>query len=159
MDILGELAAFSCRVKVTPKMEVAYFPDMFPTCNNRHHNWAAKAKWTQSETACTSCLKCRDRSIMEKLWKEKMGYKCFRRACLLPYCFTLNMEAGSSSLAVVRTWNHSGVRYNKQILWIKSGCYNKPREILSADVARMRAWRIGLSRFDQSISPYLCYCL
>jgi len=44
--------------------------------------------------------------------------------------------------------------YNKQFLSIKSGCYNEHRcynergEILSADVARACAWRVGPSLFD-----------
>jgi hypothetical protein len=49
---------------------------------------------------------------------------------------------------------YSGVCYNEQFLSIKSGCYSEHRcynergGILSADVARAYAWRIGPSRFD-----------
>jgi len=44
--------------------------------------------------------------------------------------------------------------YNEQCLSIKSGCYNEHRfynergGILSADVARACAWRVGPCRFD-----------
>jgi len=38
--------------------------------------------------------------------------------------------------------------YNEQFLSMKSGCYNKRGGIVSADVARAWAWRVGPSRFD-----------
>jgi len=38
--------------------------------------------------------------------------------------------------------------YNEQFLSIKSGCYNERGGILSADVARAFARRVGPSRFD-----------
>jgi len=38
--------------------------------------------------------------------------------------------------------------YNEQFLSIKSGCYNERGGILSADVGRECARRVGASRFD-----------
>jgi len=38
--------------------------------------------------------------------------------------------------------------YNEQILSIKSGCYNERGEIISVDIARACARRVGPSRFD-----------
>jgi len=38
--------------------------------------------------------------------------------------------------------------YNEQFLSINTGCYNKSRGILSAEVARACAWRVGPSSFD-----------
>jgi hypothetical protein len=55
--------------------------------------------------------------------------------------------------------------YNEQFLSIKSECYNEHRcynervGILSADVARVCAWSVGPSRYDQSVSHHLCYRL
>ena len=42
--------------------------------------------------------------------------------------------------------------YNEQFLSIKSGCYNEREGIQLAEVARACAGRVGLSRFDQSVS-------
>jgi len=38
--------------------------------------------------------------------------------------------------------------YNELFLSIKSGCYQERGGILSADVARACAWRVGPSRSD-----------
>jgi hypothetical protein len=39
-------------------------------------------------------------------------------------------------------------KLQRTVLLIKSGCYNERGRILSADVARACAWRVGPSRFD-----------
>ena len=52
-----------------------------------------------------------------------------------------------------------------QIQWVMLqrtvllGCYNESGGILSADVARAYAWRVGPVRLDYSVSHHLCYRL
>jgi hypothetical protein len=72
-------------------------------------------------------------------------------------CASPFLESVTSGFSYTHTHTHarthSGVFYNErcykeQFLSIKAGCYNERERILSADVARACAWRVGPSRFD-----------
>ena len=70
----------------------------------------------------------------------------------VPAADSINSDVTGSRAAILaahaRGCKYSGVCYNEQFLSIKSGCYNELGGILSADVARACARRVGPSRFD-----------
>jgi hypothetical protein len=49
---------------------------------------------------------------------------------------------------------YSGICYNERFLSIQSGQYNERWGILSADVVRACAWRVGPSHFDYSANHH-----
>jgi len=74
---------------------------------------------------------------------------------------TGDLKASSSKISF-RTKKHLRTAYlpiYSGVCYKEHRCYNERGGILSADVARACAWRVGISRFDLSVCHHLSYRL
>jgi len=121
--------------------------------------------WPSRDTSRVSS-ECKSRAVFVKLfclWPPFELDLSLWPPTLLRCCY-LSLDFRILCVCVcVYTHTHSGACYNEQFL-SKSGCYDEHRcynergVILSADVARACAWRVGLPAFIRASVIFFIVC-